>query len=230
METSQKGITLIKNFEGCRLTAYKCAAGVWTIGYGHTGKVDGKNVGFGMKISQAKADALLKEDLKRYENYVNATKLKLNQNQFDALVSFTYNCGSGCLQTLVKNRNLKQIGDALSKYNKAGGKVLQGLVKRRKAEQDLFFTSVETKEVENKVENVVINTVLEKQEKKGDLPYDVKTVCKLNVRAAAGTNYPIIRTAKKGEILTIWAEMSSGGKRWGKNGNEFYCLEYCERV
>lgn len=211
MNTGNEGIRLIKNYEGCRLTAYQCSAGVWTIGWGHTGKVDGKAVCKGMTITQAKADALLVSDLVVYENHVKALKRSFNQNEFDALVSFTYNCGQGSLQTLCKNRSNKQIAEALLKYNKAGGKALAGLTKRRKAERELFLKPVEKGSLDK-------------------LPCDVKTTCVLNIRTAAGTNYPVIRVAKKGEILKVWAICTSNGMKWGKNGNEWYCLDYCEIV
>ena len=121
MKISSKGLALIKEFEGCYLTAYKCPAGVWTIGWGTTGKVDGKQICAGMKISQAKADALLKQDMVEFEGYVNKLPYKLNQNQFDALVSFTYNCGNGNLRKLTNNgkRSLTEISNALLSYNKA---------------------------------------------------------------------------------------------------------------
>lgn len=211
MHIGQNGISLIKSWEGCRLTAYQCSAGVWTIGWGHTGKVDGKAVCKGMKITQEKADALLISDLEVYEKPVNALKRDFNQNEFDALVSFTYNCGAGSLQTLCKNRSKKQIAEALLKYNKAGGKELAGLTKRRKAERELFLTPV-------------VKGSLDK------LPCEVKTTCALNIRTAAGTNYPVIRVAKKGEVLKVWAVCTSNGLKWGKNGNEWYCLDYCEVI
>lgn len=137
MNISDNGIKLIKKFEGCRLSAYKCPAGVWTIGFGHT-----KNVKQGQKITQNVADNYLKDDLKIFETYVknNLVHYKLNQNQFDALVSFTFNCGVANLKTLIKNRNLEQIGDALLLYNKANGKILTGLVKRRQAERQLYIS------------------------------------------------------------------------------------------
>ena len=141
MKTSDKGIALIKSFEGCVLSAYKCPSGVWTIGYGHT-----SGVKQGQTITQAQAEEFLKADLVKYENYVKNKRLSLNQNQFDALVSFTYNCGAGNLTKLVKGRTLKQIADALLLYNKSNGKVLAGLVRRRKAERALFFTPAEEKD------------------------------------------------------------------------------------
>ena len=143
MKVSNEGIQLIKTFEGERLVAYQDSVGVWTIGVGHTGVVDGKAICKGMTITSAKSSELLRQDIERFENAVNNTKLSLNQNQFDALVSFAFNCGEGSLKTLIKNRTLQQIGDALLLYNKAGGKVLQGLVNRRNKERELFFTPIE---------------------------------------------------------------------------------------
>lgn len=140
MKTSKNGIELIKKYEGCRLTAYKCPANVWTIGYGHT-----KNVKKGMKITKAEAESYLKDDLNTYENAVNKyVKVPLNQNQFDALVSFSFNCGTGALKTstLLKKLNKKDYKGAANEFlrwNKANGKVLNGLTKRRKEERGLFM-------------------------------------------------------------------------------------------
>ena len=104
MKTSQKGIDLIKQFEGCRLSAYKCPAGVWTIGYGHT-----YGVKAGQKISQKQAEEFLKDDLKSFEAAVNNyVKVPLTQNQFDALVSFSFNVGSEALRTSTLLRLLNQ--------------------------------------------------------------------------------------------------------------------------
>lgn len=139
---SDKGINMIAQFEGCRLEAYKCPAGVWTIGYGHT-----KNVKSGDRLSsEAEAKKLLKKDLEVYEGYVNECVengkigFSLNQNQFDALTSFVYNCGKGNLQQLVTGRNAATIAQKILLYNKGGGQVLNGLVKRREAEQKLFLS------------------------------------------------------------------------------------------
>ena len=122
MKTSSKGVSLIKSFEGCRLKAYKCPAGVWTIGYGHTAGVKE-----GDTITQRQADDYLRNDLEKYEkavmNYDGV--YHFNQNQFDALVSFTYNCGVGNLKNLTQSgkRTLTQISTKLPLYNKAGGVV-----------------------------------------------------------------------------------------------------------
>ncbi len=142
MAISDRGVELIAKYEGCRLEAYKCPAGVWTIGYGHTaGVVQGQKL-----ASQEEAKALLKEDLKKYGGYVNTCVRKglitfpLNQNQFDALTSFCYNCGNGSLQKLVSGRDAAAVADKLLAYNKAGGKELAGLTRRREEERALFLS------------------------------------------------------------------------------------------
>lgn len=134
----QAGLALIKQYEGCRLAAYRCAAGVWTIGYGHTAGVHS-----GMTITQAQADAYLRQDIAKFEGYVNNPAYvpiteQLNQNQFDALVSFAFNLGAGNLRKLCKGRTAAQIAQAMTQYCKANGKVLAGLRRRRAAEQALF--------------------------------------------------------------------------------------------
>ena len=141
---SQAGLDLIKQFEGCRLTAYQCSAGVWTIGYGHTAGVHR-----GMKITQAQADAYLKQDVAKFEKYVNNASYvpftsKLNQNQFDALVSFVFNLGQGNLMKLCKGRTINQIPSAMQQYCKANGKTLPGLQRRRKAEAALYNKKVQS--------------------------------------------------------------------------------------
>lgn len=143
---SQKGINLIKKYEGLRLDAYLCPAKVPTIGYGHTGTVDGKPVKIGMVITEKKAEELLRKDLECFENGVcNCVKVPLTQGQFDALVSFSYNLGIGSLQdsTLLKLLNQKKYEDAAEQFErwvKAGGRTLEGLVKRRRAEKTLFLS------------------------------------------------------------------------------------------
>ena len=138
MKTSQRGINLIKQFEGVRLTAYKCPAGVYTIGYGHT-----RGVKRGMKITEEEASALLTADLLNSEKAVERYEsvYHWNQNEFDALVSFTFNCGATNLRALLRNgrRNRSQIAETLPLYRKAGGKVLKGLERRRAAEKALFL-------------------------------------------------------------------------------------------
>lgn len=141
MRISDRGVDLIAKYEGCRLEAYKCPAGVWTIGYGHTAGVkEGDRL-----ASEEAAKALLKEDLSKYGGYVNACVKKgligfaLTQNMFDALTSFCYNCGNGNLQKLVTDRDAITVADKLLLYNKGGGKVLPGLARRREEERELFL-------------------------------------------------------------------------------------------
>lgn len=213
MHINQEGLRLIKNFEGCRLAAYKPVPTEkeYTIGWGHYG------VPKGTVWTQKQADDQLVKDLVKYENYVNSMKRNFNENEFSALVSFVYNCGLGSLQSLCRNRNNRQIAEALLLYNKAGGKVLAGLTKRRKAERELFLKPVPA--VTSPITPV-----------KKTLPYKVRTKCDLNVRSGAGANFNKIRVAKKGEILTVWAIETNGTTKWGKNGKEYFSLAYCEEV
>lgn len=142
MKISQNGIELIKIFEGCKLKSYKCPAGVWTIGFGNTFYLDGSKVLMGQKISQAEADMLLLKLLPKYEATVDRNiKVTVTQNQYDALVSFCWNCGSS--ESLFRLVNIKATDEVIHKwlcshYIMGGGKVLAGLVRRRKAEADLF--------------------------------------------------------------------------------------------
>ena len=137
MKISDKGLDLIKSFEGCRLTAYQDSVGVWTIGWGHT-----KGVYKGQKITQQQADDMLRDDMGIYESKVNKynNKYNFNQNQFDALTSFAYNVGSIDQLTANGTRTITQISSKILAYDKAGGKTLAGLTRRRKAEKELFDT------------------------------------------------------------------------------------------
>lgn len=137
MKTGQAGIDLIKKFEGCQLTAYKCPAGVWTIGYGHTAGVKE-----GQKISAAQAEAYLRADLEKYEKKVEkySSKYRWTQNEFDAMISFAYNLGSIDKLTADGTRAKTVIAEKILLYNKAAGKVLAGLTKRRQAERELFLS------------------------------------------------------------------------------------------
>lgn len=141
MKISDKGLSLIKNAEGLKLKAYKCPAGVWTIGYGHT-----KIAYEGMAITKEFADSLLRNDVQGAENCVNNTGLTFTQNQFDALVSFVYNIGCGAftkstlLNKIRENATPDQIKSEFRRWIYAGGKVLKGLADRREKEIDLFFS------------------------------------------------------------------------------------------
>ena len=132
-------MSLIKKFEGCELEAYKCAAGVWTIGYGSTKGVKEEDT-----LTQEEADNLLLHEMQEYEGYINdLVKAPLEQNQFDALVSWVFNLGPANLKasTMLKFLNAGDyhlIPSQIKRWNKAGGKVLEGLIRRREAEALLF--------------------------------------------------------------------------------------------
>jgi lysozyme len=144
MKASQKGIDLIKKFEGCQLKAYQCPAGIWTIGYGNTFYEDGSKVKQGDVISQERANSLLLNLLSKFEAIVNKNiQAIINQNQFDALVSYVWNTGGS--NTLYSLINTKSSDASIrnwfeTKYITGGGKVLSGLVTRREAEADLYFS------------------------------------------------------------------------------------------
>lgn len=139
-KTALNGINLIKQFESLQLEAYRCPAGIWTIGYGHTAQVHP-----GDRIDEPTAIHLLQQDLEKVEAVINRECPDVNQHQFDALVSFTFNCGEGNLlkSTLLKcvkaNPGNPNIRVELSKWNKSKGTILAGLIRRRRAEADLYF-------------------------------------------------------------------------------------------
>ena len=161
MKTSQDGINLIKYFEGFRTKAYLDSVGVPTIGYGHT-----KGVKMGMIITETKAEELLREDLDYFEKKVlELVKVPLRQNEFDALVSFTFNLGEGNLKksTLLKKLNnvsytnpllMAEVADEFLKWNKAGGKVLSGLTKRRMAEREMFLRPIKIQDEIAKIDKL----------------------------------------------------------------------------
>jgi len=137
---SAEGIALIKKFEGCELTSYQDSVGVWTIGFGHT-----KGVKRGMIVTQAEASRMLEDELTEYEGYINDyIKVDLEQHQFDALVAWVYNLGPTNLKksTLLKELNsgsFRNVPKEIRRWNKAGGRVLNGLIRRREAEALLFM-------------------------------------------------------------------------------------------
>jgi lysozyme len=140
VKISQAGIDLIKEFEGCELTAYVCPAGVLTVGYGHTGP----DVKPGQEIDEDEAEQLLRNDLAKFETCVEEMlEVEVTQAQFDALVSFAFNLGCGALRssTLLKLLNGGKPDAArqqFSRWNKGGGQVLTGLTRRRAAEAEMF--------------------------------------------------------------------------------------------
>jgi lysozyme len=139
MNISQEGLSLIKKFEGCELTAYQDAVGVWTIGYGHI-----KGVVEGMETTKEQAEEMLVEELHEYESYINeCVTVELSQNQFDALVSWVYNLGptnlkSSTMLKVLNSGDFDGVPAQIKRWNKAGGNVLEGLVRRREAEALLF--------------------------------------------------------------------------------------------
>lgn len=204
MKTSENGLNLIKQFEGCRLTAYKCSAGVLTIGYGHTGDVKA-----GQKITQAKADELLKKDLLKFEKHVEKydSKYHWTQNEFDALVSFAYNIGNIDQLTAKGTRTKAQISAKILEYNKAAGKVLAGLKKRRAAEKALFDSG--NKSAANK-------------------SYKVQVTAKsgLNCRVDCSANASKVCAFKYGTVLEITQEKDG----WGKCSKGWVSLKYTKKV
>lgn len=143
MQISEEGLNLIKQHEGCRLRAYKCPAGIWTVGYGST-----KGVKPWTEITQREAEIRLREDVKAAERTVEKVRYlqpKLNQNQFDALVSFVFNIGGGSFEksTLRKkvlaNPSDGEIRGEFGRWVNSGGRPLAGLQKRRQAEAELYF-------------------------------------------------------------------------------------------
>lgn len=140
MNISQQGLDLIKNFEGCKLVAYRDSIGIPTIGYGHI-----EGVQMGDMITQSRADQMLRDDLSEKVNGVNdlLRKAVVTQGQFDALVSFAYNCGINNLRTstllrMIKQGNALEASDQFLRWDKAGGMKLAGLTRRREAEKQLY--------------------------------------------------------------------------------------------
>ena len=141
MKISKAGLDIIKQYEGCRLTSYKCPAGVWTVGFGWT-----EGVTPGMTITRAQAEELLTRGVVQYEKAVQDAigDAKTSQNQFDAMVSLCYNIGPANFRKSSVLREHKEgkfaaAADAFLMWNKAAGKVLSGLVKRREAERSLYL-------------------------------------------------------------------------------------------
>lgn len=173
MKINDDGLNLVKNFEGCRLVAYLDPVGVWTIGYGHT-----SGVYSGQRITSDQAEQLLRTDLGSAEKAVSSYDhiYNWNENEFSALVSFTFNCGSGSLKNLLKSgsRTKAEIAKAILLYNKGvNGKTLPGLTRRRRAERALFIEPVKeittapstepetTSEVAQKTTDELVQEVLE---------------------------------------------------------------------
>nr|WP_302600170.1 lysozyme [uncultured Cellulosilyticum sp.] len=221
MKISQSGIDLIKSFEGCYLKAYRCPAGVLTIGWGCT-----VGVKEGQTITQEQADTMLMKELSKFEDCVNKfVTYPINQNQFDALVSFSYNCGAGALKTstllqYLNKGKVKEAADQFDLWVNGGGKKLPGLVRRRAAEKALFLKPVsvivEDKELSKAVSNIIksgVNIDFNKWKRKDliklkDVPY---LVCKL-----AGVECKVLTVEKYKESVNklIQNGYISDGDTW----------------
>lgn len=219
----QAGLALIKKFEGCRLTAYQCAAGVWTIGYGHT-----SGVKRGQTITQAQAEAYLIADCQKFADYVDNPSYvpiteSLNANQRDALISFAYNCGQGNLKKLCFGRATSQIVANMPLYCKAGGKRLQGLVNRREAEVKLFNTPVR----QATVQAAEIQQHVQPNYQPGQA-YFVH-VDNLRIRSKPSTNGTIIGKISNQAVLNKATTRDSKGAIWmnisGTNKQEWICAD-----
>lgn len=219
----QAGLALIKKFEGCRLTAYQCAAGVWTIGYGHT-----SGVKRGQTITQAQAEAYLIADCQKFADYVDNPSYvpiteSLNANQRDALISFAYNCGQGNLKKLCFGRATSQIVANMPLYCKAGGKRLQGLVNRREAEVKLFNTPVR----QATVQAAEIQQHVQPNYQPGQA-YFVH-VDNLRIRSKPSTSGTIIGKISNQAVLNKATTRDSKGAIWmnisGTNKQEWICAD-----
>ena len=139
MKISEDGLELIKKFEGCETTAYQDSVGVWTIGFGHT-----KGVEEGQTCSIEDAESMLADEMDEYEGYINnMVKVDLQQHEFDALVAWVYNLGPTNLgeSTMLKVLNggqFDRVPDEMNRWTRAGGEILEGLVRRRQAEALMF--------------------------------------------------------------------------------------------
>lgn len=194
MKISSKGLKLIKKFEGCKLKAYKDVAGVWTIGYGHTGGVTS-----GQSITQAQANEFLTNDCKKAEAAVNkyVSKYKFNQNQFDALTSFAFNIGNINQLTANGTRTIAQISAKIPAYCNSGGKKEPGLVTRRAEEKKLFDTPVSGQ----------TSSPSTSTSKKYAVGKTYTLQSNMKVRTGAGTNYK----------AKTYKELTAGGKKADAN-------------
>ncbi len=206
--TNQAGVDLIKKFEGLRTQAYKDAVGIWTIGYGHIENVQG-----GQSISEAEAEAFLRSDMKNAERGVErSVKVALNDNQFAALVAFTFNLGTGALasSTLVRklnNGDYAGVPEQLNRWVKAGGRTLAGLVKRRKAEGALWstegvFSDNIAPEPEPNEEASAQKTMMVYDENRY-IRFEVTASTGLNMRDKPNKTATVVQVLPKGTLLYI---------------------------
>ncbi len=217
MKTSENGVELIKRFEGLELEAYQDIAGIWTIGYGHTGP----DVQPGMKISERDAEELLRRDLKPREQGVeSAVKVPLNQNEFDALVSFVYNVGINAFRSSTALKRLNRgdrvgAADALTWWNKAtvGGVLREvlGLTRRRAAEKALFLTPTETPQVRDpeRIDENSRATPIEDSPRRGNVA-ESRTVQGATIAGGAGVAASTLGKDTADELDQIETNIENG--------------------
>jgi lysozyme len=202
MRMTKAGLDIIKEFEGFRSKAYLCPAGVWTIGYGHTSAAGAPEVREGMTISRAEGERILKADLKTFEAFVReAIRVELTPAQYSACVSLCYNIGGGAFKRssvarFCNKREWRNAADAFALWNKAGGKVLPGLTRRRAAEAALFMS-------DDVLEDDEIRPVVD--EPKGKPMVISSTNIAAGATAAAGV------TAATKEVVDNTSSLFSGG-------------------
>lgn len=230
MKISSKGLNLIKEFEGCRLTAYQDVVGVWTIGYGTTNAdkaIVGVEIRKGLIITQKVAENWLALSVdKKYG--INVAKYDniyhWNQNQYDALCSFAYNIGSIDQLTQNGKRSIEEISAKILAYDKAGGNQLAGLTRRRKAEKELFDTPVAEQQKQNT------------QQKQSSTTYKGKVTAKsgLNIRKEASAKSDKVGAVAYGVTVEITKEKNGWGKvtvtTGGKSVTGWVYLQYIKKV
>lgn len=218
MNIGNAGLELIKSFEGCRLSAYKCPSNKWTIGWGRT-----SGVYEGMVISQAQADQFLFEDVQRFVNAVNQYQVRFNFNQaeFDSLTSFTYNCGEGSLAAVMSCCNTKQeIAEECKLYNKSSdGQILNGLVRRREEEYKLFMSGSNNN---NQANNTDGYSYAEKGEYFFNTKVKIRTAPNLDNSSFTGICYDAgesveYHTVHRNKCGYNWIQYNRG------NGTQGYC-------
>lgn len=215
LKTGKAGLNLIKLFEGCRLESYKCPAGVWTIGYGHT-----SGVAAGQVITQEKADAFLVSDVEKFEGRVNKyyETYKWSQNEFDALVSFAFNIGSIDQLTANGTRSREAIAEKMVQYNKASGKVLAGLTRRRQEERKLFLSESgqrESGEAKNDSKQQVKVDAAQRRDKSLTGTYEVTASDFLFLRAGAGKAKAELARMQHEEMVQCYGYYTSvSGVKW----------------
>ena len=212
MNLGSKGIELIKKYEGCRLTAYKAVPTetYFTIGWGHYGP----DVKEGQTITQEQADTMFLEDVKIYSNAVDQYNSKYNftQNQFDALTSFAYNCGIGALGNVMSVCNTKQeIAEECKLYNKGGGVVLAGLVRRREEEYQLFMSDIENESPTQEVNTNADTYTVKSGDTLSGIASKYNTTIE-NLVAINGISNPNLISV--GQVLKLKGELSTGNKTY----------------